>query len=80
MCRICMVICVRATVLLDVSYLYGDLCPCNRATAIPIIIEGHETAFNGFEYQFTSGKPLKDLKPTLNYYGNGSTGCVVFVW
>ena len=36
-------------------------------TAIPIIIEDHETAFNGFEYQFTTGKPLKNLKPTLNY-------------
>ncbi len=41
------------------------------STLISIIIEGHETAFNGFEYQFTTGKPLKDLKLTLNYYGNG---------
>jgi hypothetical protein len=41
-------------------------------TAIPIITEGHETAFNGFQHQFTSGKPLKNLKPALNYYGNGS--------
>ena len=42
-------------------------------TALPIIIEGHETAFNGFEYQFTTEKPLKDLKLTHNYYGNCST-------
>jgi hypothetical protein len=53
-------------------------------TAIPVIIEGHETAFNGFKYQFTSGKPLKDLKPTLNYYGNGSNCTYAlndcFVW
>jgi hypothetical protein len=42
-------------------------------TAIPIIIEGHETASNDFKYQFTTGKPLKYLKPTLNYYENGST-------
>jgi hypothetical protein len=44
-----------------------------QSTAIPIIIEGHETAFNGFEYQITTGKPLKNLKQTLNYYGNGTT-------
>ncbi len=46
-------------------------------TAIPIIIEGHETAFNGCEYQFTTWKPLKNLKPTLNYHGNGSI--IIFV-
>jgi hypothetical protein len=39
---------------------------------LPIIIEGHKMAFNGFEYQFTTGKPLKNTKLTLNYYGNGS--------
>ncbi len=32
----------------------------------------HETAFNGFEYQFTTGKPLKNLKLTLKYFENGS--------
>ncbi len=49
------------------------------STAIPIIVEGHETAFNGFEYQFTTGKLLKNLKPTLNYYGNGSMFlCIVY--
>ncbi len=42
-------------------------------TAIPIIVEGHETAFNGFQYQFTTGKPVKNLKPTFNYCGNDST-------
>jgi hypothetical protein len=45
-------------------------------TAIPInliISEGHETALNGFEYQFTTGKPLKNLEPTLDYCGNGKT-------
>jgi hypothetical protein len=41
----------------------------NIHTAIPIRIEGHETAFNGFQYQLTTGKPLK---LTLNYYENGS--------
>jgi hypothetical protein len=44
------------------------------STAILIIIRGHETAFNGFWYQFTTGKPLRNLKLTLNYYENGSTG------
>jgi hypothetical protein len=48
-------------------------------TAIPIIIEGHETAFNGFSYQFTTGKPLKDLKLTLEYYGNGSTCICIWI-
>jgi hypothetical protein len=44
-----------------------------KCTAILIISEGHETAFNGFKYQLTTGKPLKNLKLTLNYYyGNGS--------
>ncbi len=37
-------------------------------TAILMITEGHETAFNGFWYQFTIGKPLKNLKLTLEYY------------
>jgi hypothetical protein len=46
----------------------GDMC----TTAILIIVEGHETAFNGFQYQFTTGKPLKSLKKTLNYTENGS--------
>jgi hypothetical protein len=43
------------------------------STAILTIIEGHETAFNGCEYQFTSGKPLKNLKLTVNYYENECT-------
>ncbi len=45
---------------------------CN--TAILVIIEALETAFNGFYlyYQFTTGKPLKNLKVTLKYYENGS--------
>jgi hypothetical protein len=34
-------------------------------TANLIIIEGHETAFNGFKCQFTTGKPLKNLKPSI---------------
>jgi hypothetical protein len=42
------------------------------ATAILIIIEGSETYSIGFQYQFTTGKPLKNLKLTLNYYENGS--------
>jgi hypothetical protein len=37
-------------------------------TAFLIIIEGHKTACNGFQYQFTTRKLLKNLKPTLNYY------------
>jgi hypothetical protein len=41
-------------------------------TAIPIRIDGHETALNSYQYQFTTGKSLKILKPTLNHYGNGS--------
>ncbi len=41
-------------------------------TAILTIIEGCETAFNGFKYQFTTAKPLKNLKLTLKYYENGS--------
>ncbi len=44
-----------------------------RATAILIISEGHETAFNGFSYQFTTGKSLEILQPTLNYYEKGSS-------
>ncbi len=37
-----------------------------------IIIEGGETAFNDFWYQFTTGKSLKNMKLTLNYYENDS--------
>jgi hypothetical protein len=37
-------------------------------TAILIIIDSHETVLN----QFTTGKPLKSLKRTLEYYQNGS--------
>ncbi len=55
----------------DVPVLSKTVWACVH-TAIPITIEGHETAFNGFQHQFTIGKPLKNLKPTLNYYGNGS--------
>jgi hypothetical protein len=66
----------------DVVY-YGNVC-ANARTAILIIIEGHETAFNGFWYQFTTGKLLKCLKLALNYYENGSMdieGCLkVFVF
>jgi hypothetical protein len=40
--------------------------------AIRTIIEGHETAFNGLGYQVTTGEPLKNLKPTLNYHENDS--------
>ncbi len=43
------------------------------STAILIIIEGSETAFNGFWYQFTTGKPLKNMKQTPNYYENSCT-------
>jgi hypothetical protein len=42
---------------------------CN---AILIMIKVCETASNGFWYRFTTGKPLENLKPTLNYYENGS--------
>ncbi len=38
------------------------------------IIEDCETASNGFEYQFNTGKPLKIVKLNLNYYENGSNG------
>jgi hypothetical protein len=58
--------CIAAVMLL--TSIYSEM----YATAIPIIIEDHETAFNVFQYQFTTGKPLKNLKPTLNCYGNGS--------
>jgi hypothetical protein len=37
-------------------------------TAIPRIFEDRETVFNGFQYQFITGKPLKSLKLTLDYY------------
>ncbi len=56
----------------------GNSCQI-ACTANPIIIEGHETAFNGFSYQFTTGKPLKNLKPTLNYYGNGSIERMIWI-
>ncbi len=42
-------------------------------TAILVVIGANETASNVFQYQFTTGKPLKNLKLTLNYYENGST-------
>ena len=32
---------------------------------------------NGSPPQFTTAKPLKSLKPTLNYYVNGST-CEIY--
>jgi hypothetical protein len=43
--------------------MYDTITRTNTTTAIPIIIEGHETAFNGFYFQFTTGKLLKNLKP-----------------
>ncbi len=42
-------------------------------TATLTIIEGRETASNGFLYQFTTGKPFENLKPTLNYEENSIT-------
>ena len=45
------------------------------ATLIIIVTEGHQTAFNSIWYQFTTGKPSKNLKLTLNYYENN--GCMV---
>ncbi len=36
-------------------------------------VNGHKATSNCFWYQFTTGKPLKNLKQTLNYYGNGCT-------
>ncbi len=33
---------------------------------------GNATAFHGIQYQFTTGKPFKNPKVTLNYYGIGS--------
>ncbi len=45
-----------------------------RRTGVFKIIEGQETASNGFEYQFTTGKPLKSMKPTLNYVEIASAG------
>ena len=53
--------------------LYEMLQNVAHHTAILIIIEGHETASNGFQYQFTTGKPVENLKLTLNYHENGST-------
>ncbi len=42
--------------------ILGAQNPCvGVCTAILIIIEGQKTAFNGFEYQFTTGKPLESL-------------------
>jgi hypothetical protein len=51
-------------------------------TAILIIIEGRETVLNGFSYQSTTtGKPLKNLKMTLNYYCIGIVvSCGVLGW
>jgi hypothetical protein len=37
------------------------------------ILEGHQTAFNCFWYQFTAERPLKSLKRALNCYEDGST-------
>jgi hypothetical protein len=49
-------------------------------TAILIIIAGRETAYNGFEYQFTTGKSLKNLKLALNYCEDGSGSCTLYYW
>jgi hypothetical protein len=46
---------------------WPQVCAWHVHTAILIIIEGHKTAFNGFQYQFTTGNPLKNLKMTLIY-------------
>jgi hypothetical protein len=58
-------------------------CDCRQnCVAILRIIEGRETAFNGFQYQFTTGKPLKSLKLTPTYYENGSMlnqHCICFI-
>ncbi len=51
----------------------------NCFPAILIMIEGHETASNCFQYQFTTGKPLKNLKLTLNYYEDGSMCLYVLI-
>jgi hypothetical protein len=56
-----------------VCYADVEIPRWNIATAIIIIIEGRETALNGFWYQFTTGKLLKDLKQTINYHENGSS-------
>jgi hypothetical protein len=42
------------------------------APAILIIIEGRKTTFSDFWYEFTTEKPLNDLKLTLSYYDNVS--------
>jgi hypothetical protein len=51
---------------------YKSFKTMNHHAAILIIVEVHETAFNVFQYQFTTGKPFRSLKLTLNYYENGS--------
>ncbi len=51
------------------------------STAILMIVEGREIAFQCFLYQFTTGKPLKNLKLTLEYYATGSrTNIVEFLF
>ncbi len=51
-------------------YVYVCICAC-ICTPTFIIMEGQKTAFNGFQYQFTTGKPL-------NYYQSGSTCDALF--
>ncbi len=79
---VCMYVCINLFSCETVCVYFGMLCMhvCNLfLTAIPIIIEGHETAFNGSWYQFTTGKPLQNVQLTINYYGNGSTRLYVYV-
>jgi hypothetical protein len=68
--RVCMYVCAYMRAHGYAPFLCAK--SINRNTAILIIFVGRETAFNGFQYQFTTGKPLKNLKLTLNYYENGS--------
>ncbi len=58
------------------KYVAGTCIGCFRARlmyCILIIIEGSETVFDSFQYQFTTGKPMKKLKLTFNCYENSST-------
>jgi hypothetical protein len=60
---------------IHIHYVYAYLCNL-CVTAILLMIEGRETAFNGSKYQFTTGESLKNLKLTLDYYENG---CKAFI-
>jgi hypothetical protein len=66
---------IRLHIFFSVTWRDCFLCDSRHGSYVTnlIIIEGRETASNGFWYQFTTRWLLKSLKQTNNYFENGGT-------